>query len=126
MVASVAVTCMSGSTVTSKVPDEVKEKAVAILRSVEDQLVASVMVITGDGMGVTILRAFMTAFTIFSKLKRPQKCFGDLESALAWIRTLDEGAAGDLTVDKVHRHFALPTKSAASKSPELAGPGRKH
>ena len=49
----VTVTYMSGSTV-------------------EDQLITNVMVVTGTGIGVTILRAFMTAFFIFSKIKRPQ------------------------------------------------------
>jgi hypothetical protein len=112
------VTILTGSTVTSKVPDDVKEKAAAILRGVEEQLVASVTVITGDGVGVTILRAFMTAFSIFSKIKRPQKAFADLETAMAWIRTLDESAVGELTADKVRKHFALPkSKSAAATLP---------
>jgi hypothetical protein len=104
----VNVTCMSGSTVTSKVPDDVKEKAAAILRAVEAELVTNVMVITGDGVGVTILRAFMTAFTIFSKIKKPQKCVADLDAALAWIRTFDESAVDGLTAHAVAHHLGFP------------------
>ena len=107
------ITYMSGSTVTSKVPDDVKAKAADILRGVEDQLVANVMVITGDGVGVTILRAFMTAFIIFSKIKRPQKCVADLDSALTFIRSLDPDAGKDLTADTVLRHLGLSKGTAA-------------
>jgi hypothetical protein len=106
------VTCMSGSTVTEKIPDEVKVKAASILRTVESQLVCNAMIITGEGIGVTILRAFMTAFTIFSKLKRPQRCFSNVDDALAWIRSLDARAVGDLTADAVHKHFADMRASA--------------
>jgi hypothetical protein len=104
----VNITCMSGSTVTEKVPDDVKVKAAAILKSVEEQLIGNVMVITGDGIGVTILRAFMTAFTIFSKLKRPQRCVSDVDSALTWIRSLDPNAVGELTGEAVNKFFARP------------------
>ncbi len=101
----VTITVMSGATVTERVPDDVKVRAAELLRNVEDQLVANAMVITGQGIGVTILRAFMTGFTIFSKLKRPQKCFADLDTTLAWIRTLDPNAVGDLTAATVERHM---------------------
>ena len=103
----VAITYMSGATVTAKVPDEVKEKAASLLRSVEEHLITSVMVVTGTGIGVTILRAFMTAFAIFSKVKRPQKCVSNLDEALAWVRSLDKSALGDLTSDAIARHFEL-------------------
>ncbi len=83
--AVVTVTCMSGSTVTGKVPDDVKDGGGGDLAGVEEELVANVMVVKGDGIGTTILRAFMTAFFIFSKIKRPQRCFADLDSALKWI-----------------------------------------
>lgn len=109
------VSCMSGASVTAKVPDEVKVKAAAVLKSVEDRLVCNAMVITGDGIGVTILRAFMTAFTIFSKLKRPQRCFSNIDDALAWIRSLDARAVGDLTADAVHKHFADMRASLGAK-----------
>ncbi len=109
----VTVSYMSGSTVTDKVPDDVKLKAASILRGVEEQLITNVMVVTGSGIGVTILRAFMTAFFIFSKIKRPQRCFADLGSALAWIRSLDERAVGDLTAEKISKHFGLPSREGA-------------
>lgn len=109
------VTYMSGATVTTKVPDDVKVKAAAILRNVEDQLVTNVMVIAGEGVGVTILRAFMTAFTIFSKIKRPQRCVADLEAALAWIRSLDANAVGDLTADMVAKHLELAKSGSAAR-----------
>ncbi len=104
----VTITYMSGSTVTSKVPDDVKMKAASILRGVEDQLVTNMMIITGDGIGVTILRAFMTAFFIFSKIRRPQKCFADLGDALRWLHALDPNAVGDLSAETVYRHLKLP------------------
>lgn len=104
----VTVSCMLGSTVTGKVPDDVKVKAASILKGIEDPLVTNVMVIQGDGIGVTILRAFMTAFFIFSKLKRPQKCVSDVAGALAWIRSLDAQAAAGLTAEQVEKHFQQP------------------
>jgi hypothetical protein len=103
----VTVTYMSGSTVTAKVPDDVKERAASMLRGLEDQLVANVMVVTGTGVGVTILRAFMTAFFIFSKIKRPQKCVADLDAALDWIRSLDNSAVEGLRADMIAKHFGL-------------------
>jgi hypothetical protein len=103
----VTVSYMSGSTVTAKVPDNVKEKSASILRGVEDQLVTNVMVITGTGIGTTILRAFMTGFFIFSKIKRPQKCVADLGGALDWINSVDRNAVGDLTAEKVEKYFAV-------------------
>jgi hypothetical protein len=111
----VAITYMSGATVTGKVPDDVKEKAAALLRGVEEQLVTSVMVVTGTGIGVTILRAFMTAFCIFSKVKRPQKCFSNLDEAIGWIRSLDKSAVGDLRTDEIERHFGLRGNNDAMK-----------
>jgi|GEM_PF-6301298 len=112
----VLVTCMSGSTVTGKVPDEVKVRAAAILRGIEEELVTNVMVVTGEGIGTTILRAFMTAFFIFSKIKRPQRCFADLGSALKWVRTLDERAVGDLTAERVDKFCRLqPDRQSLAK-----------
>ncbi|MFT3924248.1 MAG: hypothetical protein QM778_17060 [Myxococcales bacterium] len=108
-------THMSGSTVTDKVPDEVKVKAAAILRGVEGELVASAMVITGEGIGVTILRAFMTAFVIFSKIKRPQRVFADLESALSWFRSLDATGVGDLRAETVERYMKLAQGSTGAR-----------
>jgi hypothetical protein len=102
----VNMTCISGSEVTVKVPDEVKVKGSAVLRGLEDRLVCNAMVITGDGIGVTILRAFMTAFVAFSKLKRPQRCFSTVDDALAWIRSLDPSLVGNLTAADVHKFFA--------------------
>jgi hypothetical protein len=111
----VTITVMAGSTVTSKVPDDVKVRAAAILRGVEDPLIANVMVITGSGLGTTILRAFMTAFVIFSKIKRPQRCFADLDGALEWLRSLDAGAVGDITAGAVERHLKLSGNSAPER-----------
>jgi hypothetical protein len=109
----VTVAYMSGSTVTAKVPNDVKEKAASILRGVEDQLITNVMVVTGTGIGVTILRAFMTAFFIFSKIRQPQKCFADLDGALDWIRSLDKNAVGGLRADMIEKHFGLRNDVAA-------------
>jgi hypothetical protein len=49
----------------------------------------------------------MTAFFIFSKLKRPQKCVGDIASALTFIRTLDQKAGGGVTADAVEKYFGV-------------------
>jgi hypothetical protein len=110
----VTVSYLSGRTVTQPVSDEVKLKASAILRGVEGELITNVMVVAGEGLGVTILRAFMTAFFIFSKLKRPQKCVGDVASALAFIRTLDPKAGSGVTADTVERFFGLHRAGAAA------------
>jgi hypothetical protein len=111
----VTVSYLSGRTVTQPVPDDVKVRATAILREVESELVTNVMVVAGEGIGVTILRAFMTAFFIFSKLKRPQKCVGDVASALAFIRTLDPKAGGGVTADAVEKFFGVHQAAAAAR-----------
>ena len=113
----VTITWMSGGTVTAKVPDDVKEKAAALLRTVEGPLVANVMIISGTGIGVTILRSFMTGFFIVSKIKRPQKAVGDVDAALAYVRSLDKTVLGSLTADETDKHFGPSSLGAAATNP---------
>jgi hypothetical protein len=101
------VTVMPAANIRAAIPDEVKQRAADVVLRAEPNLVGNAMVILGSGLGATILRMFMVGFYIFSKSEKPQKCFGSVDDALDWIRTLAPGSALGLSGAAVLANFGI-------------------
>lgn len=92
-----------------RISDDVRQKSVEIMTKLGKSCIGSATVVLGSGLGATVVRMFLTGFSLVSRTPYPQKAFSSVRDALVWAQQLPEQnvAAKQLTSDAVVKHFGL-------------------
>jgi hypothetical protein len=69
-------------------PAEYRQKAAEIEKRHEDALIASAIVIRTKGVAAVVTRAFLAAFALLSRQKKPMRTFRELEPAVQWMQSM--------------------------------------
>ncbi len=94
---------------TGKIADDVRKRSVEITQAANDFLRGSATVVIGSGLGVAILRMFMTGFNLMAKTKFPIKVFSTTAEAVAWVHNLPGQTpdAKEVTAEALLSHFGV-------------------
>ncbi|MBM4782523.1 MAG: hypothetical protein GQE15_33020 [Archangiaceae bacterium] len=97
-----------------KVDDAVKKKAADMTKSLEGKVFGSAIVIPGTSLSTAMLRTVVTGINMLSKSSTPQKCYGTIEDALAWLKSLPGQPASFLTLSAKDVAALFPAQAKAA------------
>ena len=100
-----SVVVQSGGTI-DRISEEVRAAALEMVKKYQHHVTADAVVVPARGILAAIIRTFMVGFSLVSRRPYPNKVFGQLNEAIAWLKQVpgQDQTFADSTTDHSSVH----------------------
>jgi hypothetical protein len=95
---------------------DVKDKAAEQARQMGDKVIATAIVLHGEGIAATVMRTVLIGYFLMTKAGNKQKAFSTIDEAVEWLKNVPGQHADVKKIDvaEVKKYFALDAAKKAA------------